>query len=369
MRYYLRLSCALAVFLSFQSCGKKDSDSGSAAIKLRSSGLHSVALSLVESMQAFTVIDTMTANTLELEYYKVPIRRISLISGFDGTKFTSSSASLFSCDASKSDDDCLVDLSKSILVDNLLPQSSVTESLSTSDASYDGAAIDFCKDGASTSDAYKIRVKGSVVMGGTLYYTSATQGLSSSLTAAEEVQLTVTCTSKLVPFLSPLTVSSGKAVSLAIYADPNGNVFGTKSPASASSNCLGSASLGVCAALPSFFLSSDETTPTIERYGLTVTTTKSGNAYRNLLLKFAFQSDGSAIGTTLQEHYRNDTAEKSLTTPLFHLSKVTKNTDSSYELKYFTQDVIKNFKRGTDSGNTVLALVDAPLVFNQKQIQ
>ena len=368
MRCLFQISCAVTILLTFQSCGKKDSSKGSIAVKLRSTGLQSVALNLNDSLPRFTLVNTSTANVLELEYYKVPVRKISLVSGFDGTKATSASSGFYSCDSSKSDDDCLVDLSKSMLVDNLLSTASSTDNTISSDASYDGASIDFCKDGTTTSDTYKIRLKGSVVMGGTLYYTSALQGLSSSLTAAEEVQIPVPCAAKLAPFLSAMSLSSDKAASLTIYADPNGNVFGTTSPSAATANCLGSSSLGVCAALPSIFLSSDSATPTVERYALTVTTMKGSNAYRNLLMKLLFGSDGSAIGATLQEHYRNDTAESALVTPLFNLSQIVKNSDSTYNLTYFSQDVIKSFKRGADSGNKILSLAPATLTFNQKQL-
>lgn len=359
----------ILVIIALNSCGKKESDkSGSVSAKLRSTGLKSVALtSEVSIIPSRSMMATMSANIVELEYYKVPVRRIKLVAGFDGTKYSSASPNIYTCDNSKSDDDCLVDLSKSVLVDNLLASGSTTELNVSGDATYDGAAIDFCKDDHTASDTYNIRVKGSVVMGSTIYYTSATQGLSASLTAAEEVQIPVVCAGKSTPFLSPVTVGPDKSVTLVIYADPNGNVFGTSSAALANSNCTGSGTYALCASLPSVFLSADTAVPTIERYALSVTTTKSGTAYRNLMLKLLLNSADSPIGATLQEHYRNDAAEKSLNTALIDLNQVAKNSDGTYDLTYFSQSVIKNFKRGTDTGNKILALADSELTFNQSK--
>lgn len=367
MRSLLRFGLGALAVVFVNGCGKKDSDSsGGLSIKLRSTGIQSVALSLKESFVPYAMLDTMLANVLELEYYKVPIRRINLVSGFDGSKYSSASPNFYACDSSKSDDDCLVDLSKSMLVDNLLSSANNTNATVTSDTSYDGAAIEFCKDGSSSSDTYKIRIKGSVVLNGTSYYTSATQGLSSSLTAAEEVQISVKCSGKSSPFLSPVTLGPSKSVSLVLYADPNGNAFATSSSTLANSNCTGTGTYSVCAALPSIFLAADATVASVERYALTVTSTKSGGAYRNLLLKLPINSEGSPIGATLQEHYRGDAAEKSLQTALVDLNQVAKNTDGTYNLTYFSQAVIQNFKRGTDTGNKILALADSTLTFNQK---
>lgn len=369
MRFIGKGMLFLTVVAAVNGCGTKESDkSGSVSAKFRSTGLKSVALTSEEpQISTLKTMATMTANIVELEYYKVPVRRINLVAGFDGSKYSSASPNIYSCDSSKSDDECLVDLSKSILVDNLLASSSTSELSVSGDATYDGAAIEFCKDDHTSSDTYKIRVKGSVVINGTLYYTSASQGLSSTLTAAEEAQLPVTCAGKSTPFLSSVTVGPDKSVSLVIYADPNGNVFGTNSSTLANSNCIGSGTYALCGSLPSIFLSSDTATPTIERYALTVTTTKSGSAYRNLMLKLLINSSDAPIGATLQEHYRNDTAEKSLHTALIDLNQVTKNADSTYDLTYFSQKVIQNFKRGSDSGNKILAIADAELTFNQSK--
>lgn len=369
MRILCRAGMRLMVLLALYSCGKTENDkNGLVSLKLRSTGLQSVALTLADKELPLLMLDTMTANVVELEYYKVPIRRINLVSGFDGTAYTAASPNFYTCDSSKTEDECLVDLSKSILVDNLLSTANVTDNGVTADASYDGAAIEFCKEGSATTDSYKIKIKGSVVMGGTLYYTSATQGLSSSLTSAEEVQISVKCSGKTTSFLSPVTLGPDKSVTLVIYADPNGNVFGTSSAALANSNCTGTGAYSVCASLPSIFIAVDTAVPTIERYALNVTSTKAGSAYRNLLLKLVVDSASNPVGATLQEHYRNDTAEKSLNTSFMDLNRLTKNADATYDLAYFSQTVIKNFKRGTDTGNKVLALADGTLIFNQKSI-
>jgi hypothetical protein len=255
-------------------------------------------------------------------------------------------------------------------VDNLLAGAGASSLTVSGDVSYDGAAVEFCPDGGGTSGrTYKVKIKGSVLMGSTTYYTSATSGLSSALTAAEEAEITVPCSGASTYFADTVTLGPDKPVSMVIYADPNGNVFGTTYKTLANSNCLGEETLALCAGTPSIFLTVDTATPTVERYKLTVSTkTSTSAAYRNLMLKMLFNSSDVIIGGTVQEYYLNDTADKSLHTAFMNLGTATKNADSTYAFGYSGNSIIENFKRGTDTGNKVLTTVTEVLTFNQAKL-
>lgn len=315
----------------------------------------------------------MLANVVTLDYYKVPIRRINLIGGGNhgATGYTTASEDFYTCDSSKTDAECSIDLSQGITVDNLLAGAGATSLTVSGDVAYDGAAVEFCPDGSGTSGGtYKVKIKGNVLMGSTTYYTSAASGLSSALTAAEEAEITVPCSGASTYFADTVTMGPDKPVSMVIYADPNGNVFGTTYKTLANSNCLGEETLALCAGTPSIFLTVDTATPTVERYKLTVTTkTSSSAAYRNLMLKMLFNSSDVIIGGTVQEYYLNDTADKSLHTAFMNLGTATKNADSTYTFGYSGASLIANFKRGTDTGNKVLTVATEVLTFSQAKLE
>lgn len=368
----IQYSLFLVGLVSF-SCGKKKEQTASVSAKLRSTGIKSLALDSLNVTQATstTTLATMTGNVLELEYYKVPVRRINLVSGLGGSGYSQASPNFYACASTKSDDECRVDLSSAITVDNLLSGGGdAAEVVVESDVEYNGAAVEFCADGAGTAGGtYTVKVKGSTTLGTTKYYTSAAGGLSSALTVAEETEIIMSCGGMTTPLLAPATLGPDKTVNMVIYADPSGNVFAADNKGLANSNCTGVETLAVCTSLPSVFITVDTATPIIERYALTVTTKSEGVPYRNLLVKMLFNSSDGAIGATIQERYKNDLAPKALHTALFGMGTVTKNADGTYTFGNYTSEVIKNFKRGSDSGNQVLAAVTEVLTFDQAKIE
>lgn len=362
--------------ISISGCGKKKTTKSAAvSAKVRSTGLSTLKLAGTDlDLTTTTTLGSgMLANVVTLEYYKVPIRRINLIGGGNhgAAGYTTASENFYTCDAAKTDAECSIDLSQGITVDNLLAGAGASALTVEGDVTYDGAAVEFCPDGTGTTGrTYKVKIKGSVLMGSTTYYTSATSGLSSSLTAAEEAEITVPCSGASTYFADTVTLGPDKPVSMVIYADPNGNVFGTTYKTLANSNCLGEETLALCAGVPSIFLTVDSATPTVERYKLTVTTkTSSSAAYRNLMLKMLFNTSDVAIGGTIQEYYLNDTADKSLHSAFFNLGTATKNADSTFTFSFSGNSIIEKFKRGTDTGNKVLSTVTEVLTFDQAKLQ
>jgi len=372
------LGISLSALLVMSCTSSEDIKEASVSSKVRSTGLTS-SLSLVEMAdQAQTQLTTlagMRANSaFSLDYFKVPIRRINLVSGLFGTGYTSASPNFYTCDSTKTETECLVDLSQGITVDNLLTGGTDGGTVAVeSEIDYNGVSIEFCPDGSSGA-TFSARVKGSVKLASTTYYTNAANGLSIT-GPAEEASIKISCGGVTTPLATAVTLGPDKTISIVVYADPNGNVFATNYKTLANSNCTGEDTLAVCTSYPAIFSTVDTATPTVERYFLDVQDTKDGNPYADMLLKMVINSSDEPIGIVLQENYVNLTTEKLLHTPLFALTKAEKNADGTYNLQYSTSgattltNLIKNFKRGTATGLKLESgLSETAATFNVKKL-
>lgn len=350
---------ALALIgLALGACKKEKDKKLNFTSKLRSTGKVENSLVLQHLPAGAALLETQTANSVvDLEYFKVPIRRINLTAGASGTGYTESSPAFYTCDATD-ESDCAVNLLDDS-IDSLLTAGTASGSVTFKDTkTYTGVSVEHCGDHAE-GDVYHALVKGSVVLGTTTYYTNSSSGLSTT-GPAEEVAIPMNCSGSNSTLTEPITVTPDSSVDLVFYADPSANIFATDDKALANSNCVGSTE-AICSNNIMIFGTVDSAKPTVERYLL-----DTGATYSKVLVTMLFNQSDNAFGVLMSEYFDNTAKDKLLHTPTMAFSKVSENADGSYNFLYYVSDTedgkaVSNFQRADHSG-TLDAFVDTPPV-------
>lgn len=348
------------------SCDEDEDKKAKVGAKMRSTGF---SLSLVggsviglrrhDSRSPIRLNESLIANSsFNLESYKVPISRINL--GVDsGSGVESLSPDIYSCPGT-TDDECLVDLSQGINIDDLLQNNSSAEFKLDEEISYDSVLVEYCHEGS----GFSVLVKGTVTLGSTTYYTNAVSGLSTS-SPSEEVAIPITSTGcgSTTRLVNPLTVTPEEGddatqVNIVLYADPTGAIYGTDSQTLVNSNCIGEETLAICSDAVSIFGAISDETPTIERYQLVT----SGD-YANLMLTLIFDENDEPFGSSLLSLFTNTSQARSLHSGITAATPV-KNADGTISISYSNSDLISNFIRGTHDNTVDQVTVVSPLEFS-----
>jgi len=349
------------------SCGEEDKKATVSA-KLRSTGVDSSLLSLSRGSGGFPLLDKMTANNaIDFTSFKIPIRRINLVSGLTGSAYSSASPNFYSCETSDSED-CMVELTNSDL-DNLIANNG-NEIKLENDTSYNGVAIEFCNSTSSETDTYDIKINGTVALGSTTYYTNAESGLSAT-GPSEEATISATCSGSTTPLLQPVTLGPDKDVNIVLYADPNAMAVATNYKTLVNSNCLGEESLAICSSAVTIFGTVDTVAPTVERYRLSPTTTpSSGGSFADLFVTVLYNSADEPFGAAIHEYYGNSNLERNLHSNHFPFSEVVLS-DSKMTFNYFsTGAIIEGVNRKSDTSDLEISqLVDTTVSLDSSFIE
>jgi len=378
------LICVMA--LGVTHCQKEDKK-GKAGVKVRSTGSGSLqlaarqGLAAVSPKAAMLLADARQSGMLTLDYYKVPISRINLVAGLKGTGYSSASPNLYAC-AATTDDECLVDLGSESEVDNLL-KTAGSDSVAAADAQgaseaemdpaiYDGVAVEFCHEfnaaamGSTDAGYYEARLKGTVVLNGTTYYTNTTDGLSTS-SPAEEVKVRVEGAGCGVttPLLTAIEVVEDSTINVVLHTDPTGAIFATNDKTYANSSCVGESTLAVCTDPVAVFGTVDDTAPTVERYRLTF-----GGSYADVIATFLFNSSDTAFGATFRHLFDDTEISKTLHSSVTVMKIETNNgllTLKGYGSDESEVTFVSDFERASHTG-TLLEYVDADIAYTATKL-
>lgn len=366
----LVLGILAASMLISTGCEKKK-DKATATAKMRSSGMEPGLLQVEPTEGAGLVAGILANSDVEITSLKVPITRINLVSDLKGTGYNKTSPNFYTCSGATSDD-CLVELTNSDL-DNLLSNTGTGEITVDSDQTYDGAAVEFCPDGAGgEGNSYNIKITASVTLGGTLYYTNAASGLSTT-GPAEETTIVAGCHGFTTPLPQAVTLGPDKAVNLVLWADPNGMISGTTDKQQINADCTGEQTAAICAGFTSIFVTVDDAKPTIERFRFDVTTTSTDGPYASMLMTVLFNSSDAPIGATLQQVFQNRAEARSMHNPFYSFSRLEKNSDGTLTFKYYADsttlgDFLANFPRSSKEGMTLSVLVSEEMEINSTKL-
>ena len=366
---------ALTILSSF-SCGKKKSSSDLASVdaKLRSTGKAASLTNFAGSesarsylrQEATSLLGTAAVanSSVTIESYTVPVGRITLAQGLKGSGYTSGS-SIYECPGA-TDDSCRVDLAKTIDVDNLL---NGPGKKSVAAGTYDGIAVEFCFEHSSDKEGmgngyFDVKLKASVVIGSTTYYTNTTSGLSSTAPSQEiTLRLKGTGCGVTTKLIQPLTLADKDSATITLYADPNGSLLGTDTQAPFSNiTCVGSDPASLCANPVTVYGTNDSAIPTIERYSLTFTG-NGGTTYSKGLLSVLFNSSSQPIGAMTANIFNNVSSVRALNGN-FNFMSVLTNSDSTLTFQAYGSDasslvdVISNLNRSGTSTGTISQFVD-----------
>ncbi len=352
----MALLCMVILGAVGVGCGKdKDKSGGKVGAKVRSTGADlslMLASSAFEQLGMGQLLDTQIKNSdVTLGYYKVPISRVNLVSGLGASGYSSASPNLYAC-AGTTDEECLINLADKSTVDNLLKTAGKTDVASADaegadqteipDATYDGTAVEFCHE----SGEFSARVKASVTIGATTFYTNTASGVSST-GPAEEVKIPVKnigC-GMTTPLFEPLTVSADTDINVVLYTDPAGAVTGNAAPPS-NIGCVGTTD-SICTDPVGIFSTVDDAAPTIERYSLDL---GAGNAKG--LLTLILNSTDTVFGVATRSVYSNN-ADETVLGPM-SFTRVETQADGSIDLKIWDNSELANFivgfKRSNHSG-------------------
>ena len=348
--------CILIFSIVAIGCGKEEKSSGKVGAKVRSTGDD---LSLLLTSKAFEGVPGLNLQSgniensdVTLDYYKVPVSRVNLVTGLSGSGYGTASPNLYSC-AAATDAECLVNLADKSAVDNLLKTAGKAEVVKAEaegadkteipDATYNGTAIEFCHE----SGSFSAVIKASVTIGATTYFTNAASGVSTS-GPSEEIKVPVTnigC-GMTTPLFEPLTISPESEVNVVLYTDPAGAVTG-KSYKPSNIGCAGTTNT-ICTDAVGVFSTVDDAAPKIERYSLDL-----GEGKAKGLLTLILNSTNQVFGVSTRSIYENSTAETILGPQSF--TQVVNNADGSIDLKIWDNsnlaDFIVGFKRSNHSGS------------------
>ena len=367
----------LVLSLSVTACGKKKKNQGADVdAKLRSTGQATslaAVMPMLRSMmtaedQALLDTNPLATSSFTIESYTVPIGGISLAQGLQGTGYTGGSP-IYICPGT-TDDDCRVDLSKKINVDNLLNGAGKQNVVA---GTYAGIAVEFCFEHSSQKEGtgngyFDIKFKGSTVLGTTTYYTNTTSGLSSTGPSQEiTMRLKGSGCGVTTALLSPLTLNDKDSTTVALYADPNGSLLATDSTSSFSNlACVGTDPSTLCAQPVAVYAVNDTAIPTIERYTVTFTDT-AGTSYANGMIAALFNSSDQAVGAMMTNVFTNKRAARALAGN-FNFTQVKNNADGTitfvgYKDPTTNVDVISNLSRKASSTGTLTQYVSSPLTW------
>jgi hypothetical protein len=359
--------CGLAV--AGVAC-KKDDDKAKVGAKVRSTGsslgLHALQLLKEKRPTAFPVADqTFRANVMvNLDYYKVPISRINLVTELSGTAYNQASSDIYTCTGANNEE-CLVDIAEKTNVDNLLKvagkeeyeddEASGADQVEVEEQTYDGVAVEFCHN----STSYEIYLKGTVELDGVTYYTDAKNGLKTK-SPAEEVVLDATntgcgVTTKLI---QPVKTTKDSSINIVLYTDPVGSVYATDDIDFHSANgCLGKDNTGICAEPVAIFGTVDDSAPKVERYSLSF-----ADGYNDIMATILFNSDDVPFGAQLRNLYTDEVTARAANSSASVMAIAT-HSDGSFDLKrYDGEDFIAKFKRKAHTG-TIKNITDAPMEY------
>jgi hypothetical protein len=336
-------------------CGKEEKSKGKVGAKVRSTGDD---LSLLLTTKAFEGVSGLNLQSggiensdVTLDYYKVPVSRVNLVTGLAGSGYSSASPNLYTCSGA-TDAECLVNLADKSAVDNLLKTAGKTDIVKSEaegadqteipDATYNGTSIEFCHE----SQSFSAVIKASVTIGATTYFTNTASGVSTS-GPSEEIKVPVTnigC-GMTTPLFEPLTISADSEVNVVLYTDPAGAVTG-KSFKPSNIGCAGTTNT-ICTDAVGVFSTVDDAAPKIERYSLDL-----GEGKAKGLLTLILNSSNQVFGVSTRSIYANTSAETILGPQSF--TQVVNNSDGSIDLKIWDNsalaDFIVGFKRSSHSG-------------------
>ena len=205
------------------------------------------------------------SSAFTISSFRVPIRAINIAHSVAGSSAFTNAATVYDC-AADSNAGCLVELIGANL-DDILGASP----RSVGYGSYDVIAVQSCK----TEGAYTAYLTGSVVIGGTRYYTKPASGLSPT-GPAEAVAITYQGCSRNLPIVGggfSVADSVSGALTLRLYVDTRDIAWGTPSlgatsgawfPGSCTPVYTGGAF--VCTGYPDVVGTLGSAAPTVERY-------------------------------------------------------------------------------------------------------
>ncbi len=310
------------------ACGKKEEKkTANVATSLKSTGIKSLGLSRLNLADGGTF--TVRSNSsVTVESFQIPIGRINLTAGDNGSGYSEASPNLYGCPGT-TNEECMVDIVKTDIND-LLKSNAGSQSIEIEDTkSYTGTAVEICAEGqGGPGTSFKAKLKASGTLGGVTYYTNATSGASTT-GPAEFVEITLACGGINTDLLTPVTLGPDQDVSVTFWAEPTGGIALTNSllnmdPTSgviSVSGCTNttSAQVGFCAGKPSIFGTATAGSPTISRYLMEVASLDDGStgSYAPILATILYDGTGASFGANLKQVY-DDTPDQN---KLLHASK------------------------------------------------
>jgi hypothetical protein len=364
---------------------------------LRSTGTSGLSLigngtGLINTADAFLANSVVTVDS-----FKLPIGRINLTAGDNGSGYTEASPNFYAC-KSIVNSECLVDVVNTSIKDLLAQAAAERAAEAAAEAAagevkssepvemeappetktYTGTSIEICADGRDPSEkTFKAKLKASGMIGTTTYYTNAKTGVSTS-GPAEETEITMDCMGRNSDLITPIEMSPDADLELTFWAEPAGTILITNNGPLVNAKCTSSTpgEVAFCATLPPFFGTTVPGDAKAEKFQLDVTTTPSTNTsgiYADMLATAVFNAEGDAIGGTLKQIYTNTAGEEKLMHgSMFEFGSLTATADAiSFKYGYPTQtDLIKDMPRKTaGTGLTMSDLVSEKVSFNSTPLQ
>jgi hypothetical protein len=354
-------------------CGSEDKKKVKVTTQLRSAGTTSFSLGSnldAGSLTAATTAAFLGNSSVTVESFELPIGRINLTAGDNGSGYAEASPNFYACSGS-TNEECMVDIVNTKIDDLLKANSGEQEIIFESSKTYTGTAIEICADGkGGPGTTFTAKLKASGVLGADTYYTNATTGVSTT-GPAEAISITMSCGGLNTDLVAPVTVTPESTVSLVFWADPAGSVLLTNNGLLVNSNCFKKTATDItfCAEKPAVFGTAVAGAATAERYQMNVT---SDTAYGDIIATVISDSAGTPFGASLKQIYTNTADEKkTMHAPLFTLGGVTL-ADGKYDLMAdatTSEKIIAGLpKTGTGTGLKMTKLVDKEITMDSKKL-